>query len=168
MTWLIWGVIAAVAATVLRQLWAGIGPPWRWPALAARATRRRLSAPRRALGARWRRRRGITGPDPFELLQMQQRLGALADELRLLESEDADSVYWARAHRIHSRRCAYDQLLTRACALAGVPGPRTPVRAAPAGAAAREIAADVAGTGRLTEEERFRDEIELASRGWSW
>lgn len=87
---------------------------------------------------------------------MQRRLGALAQELQRLESEDADRHYWARAHRIHSRKTAYDQLLVEACKLAGVPG----VQIAPG--------TFPTPTGRRSDEERFRDEMELASRGWSW
>ncbi len=87
---------------------------------------------------------------------MQRRLGAIAEELQRLESQDADRQYWARAHRIHSRKAAYDQLLAEACKLAGVPGARTPAGTIPT------------PTGRRTDEERFRDEMELTSRGWSW
>lgn len=164
MAWLWWIALAAVVATVLQQLWASAGPPWRWPVLIYRALRRRLRSGGRGMRSkrhqmvmRWNRRRGkAPPPDPFEILQMQRRLGALAEELQRLESADADRQYWARAHRIHTRKAAYDQLLVEACKLAGVPGAQTLPGLIPT------------PMGRRSDEERFRDEMELASRGWSW
>ncbi len=156
MAWLVWIAVAAVVATLLQQLWAGAGPPWRWPLLICRALRRGGRAKVSRISTRWDRKRGRSAPDPFEILQMQHRLGALAQELQRLESEDADRKYWARAHRIHTRKAAYDQLLVEACKLAGVPGVQTAPGTIPA------------PMGRRSDEERFRDEIELTSRGWSW
>ena len=164
MAWLWWIALAAVVATVLQQLWAGAGPPWRWPARIYRALGRGLRSARRGarskrqhVATRLNRGRGKTPlPDPFEILHMQHRLGALAEELQRLESADADRQYWARAHRIHTRKAAYDQLLVEACRLAGVPGTQTLPGLIPT------------PTGRRSDEERFRDEMELASRGWSW
>lgn len=83
---------------------------------------------------------------------MQLRLGALATELRSLEAVNADRIFYARAHRIHTRLQAYDQLLAEACKLANVP---------------------IEGIDRESgsypsEDERFRAEIELAARGWHW
>jgi hypothetical protein len=162
MAWLVWCALAAVAASVLGQLWSGIGPPWRWPALAYRSLRRSLRSARRSasesIAERVRRHRRRSGADldPFTILNMQARLGALARELQRLEADDADRTYWARAHRIHTRRCAYDQLLVEACKLAGVPGQR------------ESGGSPASGITRRSEEERFRDEMELASRGWNW
>jgi hypothetical protein len=155
MAFVIWGALAAVVSTVLRQIWIGIGPPWRWPALACTALRRQWRERLRRWDARRKRKRGCPDPDPFEILDLQRRLGALAQELQRLESDGADDKYWARAHRIHTRKAAYDQLLIVSCRLAGVPG-------TPAGPA---IPTQL---GRRTDAERFRDEMELAARGWSW
>jgi len=102
------------------------------------------------------RRHADPGPDPFVTLHLQRRLALIAGELRTLESEDADLVYYARAHRIQTRRSAYDQLLTEACRLAGVPIQHPGHRLDPEGGLSR------------TEDERFAAEIELATRGWHW
>lgn len=83
-------------------------------------------------------------PNPFEVLRVQTRLGVIADEVRALER---DQTVYARAHHLEATQTAYDALLAEACVLAGVatePG------------------------GRHNEQERFREEVELASRGWSW
>lgn len=102
---------------------------------------------------RWalpRRRRRPPLPDPFEVLRVQMRLAALADEVRKLErSEDV----YAKVHHMRATEAAYDAMLFEACRLAGVPTQPQP--------------------GRLStlvqdRDERFREEVELASRGWSW
>jgi hypothetical protein len=170
MAWLVWCALAAVATSLLGQLWSGLGPPWRWPALTVRFGRRSLRSARLRIRSRWQAHRGLNPPDPFAVLEVQRRLGALAEELQRLEADDADRTYWARAHRIQTRRSAYDQLLAEACKLAGVPGPREP---GTAGSAADSATGPATGraTGSLarrSEEERFRDEMELASRGWTW
>lgn len=82
--------------------------------------------------------------DPFAALRVQERLGAVADHVRSLE---IDVHTFARAERIIASQLAYDQLLAEACQLAGVE-----VEQHPAGDPA----------------ERFREEVELASRGWTW
>lgn len=83
-------------------------------------------------------------PDPFAVLRVQTRLGALADEVRTLQD---DVQVYAKAHRLRATRAAYDDLLEEACRLAGVPvDPATP----------------------RGEGERMREEVELAARGWSW
>lgn len=89
-------------------------------------------------------------PDPFEVLRVQMRLAALADEVRALE-RSAD-VY-ARVHHLRATEAAYDALLDEACRLAGVPRAPGPTRLS-------TVAQD--------RDERFREEVELASRGWSW
>ncbi|MFZ5869220.1 MAG: hypothetical protein ACOYXW_01610 [Actinomycetota bacterium] len=94
-------------------------------------------------GARWLRH-GEPPPDPFEALRLQLRLGVVADQVRALE--ESPHVY-AKAHRLRATRAAYDDLLEEACLLAGVP--LDPQR-------------------RRGERERRREEVELASRGWSW
>ena len=82
--------------------------------------------------------------DPFTTLRVQARLGIVADHVRSLE---VDTHTFARAERIIASQLAYDQLLVEACQLAGVE-----VQPAAKGDAA----------------ERFREEVELASRGWAW
>ena len=82
--------------------------------------------------------------DPFQALRVQERLGAVADHVRALE---VDAHTFARAERIIASQLAYDQLLAEACKMAGVE-----VLVRPLGDA----------------QERFREEVELASRGWSW
>ncbi|HEY5516145.1 MAG TPA: hypothetical protein VIK12_08055, partial [Pengzhenrongella sp.] len=83
-------------------------------------------------------------PNPFEVLRVQTRLGVVADEVRMLELNE---TVFARAHHLEATQAAYDALLAEACGLAGVatePG------------------------GPNDELERFREEVELTSRGWSW
>jgi hypothetical protein len=78
------------------------------------------------------------------VLRVQARLSAVADEVRALEQ---DETVFARAHHLEATQAAYDALLAEACQLAGVttePG--------------------VPGD----EHERFREEVELTERGWSW
>ena len=82
------------------------------------------------------------GPDPFEALRIQSRLGVLARELQQLPMHEA-----AVAHRQAALRGAYDDLLAEACELAEVPAP-------------------VAGTDG--EARRRYEEQQLAERGWSW
>jgi len=82
--------------------------------------------------------------DPFDVLRVQTRLGAVADHVRGLEN---DKRCYARAERIIASQLAYDQLLAEACRMAGVE-----VRDAALGDA----------------QERFREEVELTSRGWAW
>lgn len=82
--------------------------------------------------------------DPFETLWVQERLTAVADHVRRLE---LDPRTFARAERIIASQLAYDQLLAQACHQAGVDVP-THAPGDPA--------------------ERFREEVELAERGWAW
>ncbi|WP_029290378.1 hypothetical protein [Cellulomonas sp. HZM] len=95
------------------------------------------------LAARLRRPRRPVA-DPFAALWVQSRLGAVADHVRELE---LDPQLYARAERIIASQLAYDQLLAQACELAGV---------------------DVEPAALGDPQERFREEVELASRGWSW
>jgi len=105
--------------------------------------RRRLQPLVDRLAARLRRRGG-PGPDPFDTLRLQTRLGELAGEIRRVEA--APRVY-ARAHRLVALQAAYDDLLDEACRLAGVPGESDLERG---------------------EQRRWLEEQELATRGWSW
>lgn len=96
------------------------------------------------------RRQQPPQPDPFEVLRVQMRLAVLADEVRALErSEDV----YARNHHLRATEAAYDAMLIQACHLAGVPTARTP---------------GASTTVTQSSEERFREEVELAARGWSW
>jgi len=90
------------------------------------------------------RRRPCVEADPFDTLWLQTRLGHLAGEIRRIET--TPRIY-ARAHRLKAAEAAYDDLLDEACRLAGVPGE-----------------ADL----ERSEEKRWLEERELASRGWSW
>jgi hypothetical protein len=105
--------------------------------------RRRLQPPAESL-ARRLRRRAVPEPDPFDTLRLQTRLGDLAGKIRRVEA--APHVY-AKAHRLMALEGAYDDLLDEACRLAGVPGHDDLER---------------------SEEKRWLEEQELASRGWSW
>lgn len=121
--------------------------------LVGRLVGRLADGPRRA----WRRRRPPPpppAPDPFEVLSLQLRLGLLADQLRVLEN---DPQVFARARRLMAVRAAYDALLAEACRMAGVEMDEDDEAPAPAGRG------DV-----WSDDERFREEMELASRGWSW
>jgi hypothetical protein len=89
--------------------------------------------------------------DPLVVLAIQVRLGALADHIRRLES---DEHIWARARKLEAAQAAYDALLDEACRLAGVRSHLPP--------------AETGALRRRTEPERFEDELELAQRGWSW
>ncbi len=82
-------------------------------------------------------------PDPFAALHVQMRLSELSRQISVLE---ADPYVFAKAHRLRATRAAYDDLLVEACRLAGV----------------------VVGEGPRSTEERWREELELSSRGWSW
>lgn len=118
-------------------------PPPRWRAAVGRCAA--------WLRGRWRALRPprVPPPDPFEVLRLQLRLGVLAEQIRALEN---DPAVWARARRLHAAWGAYDGLLRDACVLAGVEVADT-----------RPVLMPVRDDG-----ERFREEIELASRGWSW
>jgi hypothetical protein len=82
--------------------------------------------------------------DPFLVLRVQERLGVVADHVRSLE---LDPHTFARAERIIASQLAYDQLLAEACQLAGV---------------------EIQVVAKGDPAERFREEVELASRGWAW
>ncbi len=86
----------------------------------------------------------VRPPDPFVALRVQQRLGVVASHVQRLE---ADTTVIARAERIIASQLAYDYLLEEACSMAGV-----------------EIPPHAKGD----PVERFREEVELASRGWAW
>jgi hypothetical protein len=96
------------------------------------------------VAARCRRRRAVH--NPFDALQVQSRLGAVADEILRLEL-DHKGVY-AKAHRMRATQKAYDDLLAEACRMAGVEPADRETRGNP--------------------QERLREEMELAARGWSW
>jgi hypothetical protein len=96
------------------------------------------------LAARLRRGHRDAPPDPFDTYRVQDRLGIVA---RYVQGLEADKRAMARAERIIASQMAYDYLLEEACRLAGVDIPP-------------HAAGDPA--------ERFREEVELAGRGWAW
>ncbi len=95
------------------------------------------------------RRRAGAAPDPLTTLALQVRLSELAAELRRIE---ADPDVYARAHHYLAVQGAYDALLREACRLTGLPVADAPLRAG----------------FRTGDDERFREELELSARGWSW
>jgi hypothetical protein len=96
------------------------------------------------LAARLRHAHRDALPDPFDALRVQDRLGIVA---RYVQALEADKRAMARAERIIASQMAYDYLLEEACRLAGV-----------------EVPPHATGD----PAERFREEVELAGRGWAW
>ena len=99
----------------------------------------------RACAGLWQRirRRRDPSPDPFDALRVQTRLGALAHEIGVLESSGR---VFAKRHHLLALQAAYDDLLEEGCRLAGV----------------------TVGDGEPADSRRWREEQELAERGWSW
>ncbi|GGC02019.1 hypothetical protein [Cellulomonas carbonis] len=179
-------------------LGAIVGGLWRWVRRGAGRHRDREQsheASRRG-GVRPDRRgpgHHADAPDPFHVLELQMRLGFLADQVRTLET---DPTIWARGRRLMATRAAYDALLAEACTLAGVDldaatwpaaeaddEPVEPTVAVgdtvigpPTQRPGPEVADAALLAGLLHEEpglqrdemRRFRGEMELAARGWSW
>jgi hypothetical protein len=85
----------------------------------------------------------------LETLALQIRLTELSSELQQVEQ---DPNVFARAHHYFAVQGAYDALLRQACRLTGLAVAEDPVRAGD----------------RVNEAERFHNELELSSRGWSW
>ncbi|QGQ18131.1 hypothetical protein GC089_01175 [Cellulomonas sp. JZ18] len=138
MTWALLLLCAAAPTVLLWAVWSLI-PSAEEPPRWRTALAGRLER----LAARLRRERRVP-EDPFSTLRVQERLGVVANHVRRLEE---DQRTFARAERIIASQLAYDQLLAEACRMAGVE-----VRPAATGDPA----------------ERFREEVELASRGWTW
>lgn len=129
------GLGLAAMAWLLLLFWApGSGPVWR--------ARLRLADRLERLAGRLRHRRHRP-PDPFATIQLQHRLGVLAEQIRHLEE---DRHVYAKAHRLIAHRAAYDDLLDEAFRMAGLPLPEQ-------------------GRG---EARRLDAELELTGRGWSW
>jgi len=138
---MIWAllILGSVAPTVLLcALWTLIPSPDE-----PRRWRVVLAERLESWAGRLRRRRDVPY-DPFLTLRVQERLGAVADHVRRLEEDERT---FARAERIIASQLAYDQLLAEACGLAGV---------------------EVRPAARGDAHERFREEVELAERGWTW
>jgi len=144
MRWIPLIVLAAAVLWALRPLWRRLRSPSRTGPRGPDAPPEpgRPRRPRRIVTL-LHRRRG-TPPNPFEVLRIQTRLSAVADEVRALER---DETAFARAHHLEATQRAYDALLAEACVLAGVA---------------------THPTDPGDESERFREEVELTSRGWSW
>lgn len=96
-------------------------------------------------------------PDPFEALRIQTRLHVLAEEISRLHWDES---IFARAARLEASAAAYDDLLGRACCLAGVP---EEVVATPVTGYATPPPRRLAG-----RDLRAHRELQLAERGWSW
>ncbi|WP_454041665.1 hypothetical protein [Cellulosimicrobium sp. Marseille-Q8652] len=126
------------AACTLAAVW--------WVLLRALHPRPLPAAPR---PPRHHGRRRAAAPDPLVTLGLQVRLSELAAELRRIE---ADPEVYARAHHYLAVQGAYDALLREACRLTGLPVEDMPLQAG----------------FRAGDEERFREELELSARGWSW
>ena len=146
MTWALLAVMSVVPTLLLCAVWSLIPsddetPPWR-VALAQRleraAQRLRRHHPEQRL------HHHSDSCDPFLTLRVQERLGAVANHVQRLEADDRT---FARAERIIASQLAYDQLLAEACRMAGV---------------------EVRPAARGDAQERFREEVELAARGWTW
>ena len=103
-----------------------------------------LAARLEAVAERLRRPHRTVAPDPFDALRVQDRLGVVARHVQRLE-EDRRAM--ARAERIIASQLAYDDLLAEACRMAGV---------------------EVPPHAKGDPTERFREEVELAGRGWAW
>ena len=139
MAWLLM-VWCATACTVAAVWWV-LRAPRHVPT--DRTTRRARGERRGPL------RRRVPAPDPLTTLALQVRLSELAAEMRRIE---ADPDVYARAHHYLAVQGAYDALLREACRLTGLPVEDAPLRAG----------------FRTGDDERFREELELSARGWSW
>jgi hypothetical protein len=126
------------------QVGVVVGVAGAWAVLGAAAAVR--AAVRRSHRRRDLRRRTLEG-DPLETLVLQMRLGEVARELQALGASRGFAV----AHHTRAAQAAYDALLAEACRRAGLPV-STPLHA----------------DEQVTASERLREELELASRGWSW
>jgi hypothetical protein len=138
MTWLLVILTLCLPALVFGAVWT-LFPSVDEPPRWRTALAERLER----VAHRLRRERPVAY-DPFATLWVQERLGKVADHVRALER---DQHCYARAERIIASQLAYDQLLSEACTLAGV-----------------ELEEWAPGE----PAERFRREVELTSRGWSW
>lgn len=138
MTWALLLLTAVAPTVVLTAVWSLI------PSAEDRPRWRVALAERlERAAARLRRERPVT-EDPFQTLRVQERLGVVAAHVRRLEG---DERAFARAERIIASQLAYDQLLAEACRMAGV---------------------EVLPAAKGDPAERFREEVALAERGWTW
>ena len=138
MSWVMLATVFFLPALVFGAVWQLFPSPDEPP-----RWRTFLATRLERLAARLRRPRPPVF-DPFEVLRVQERLSVVADHVRSLE---LDPHSFARAERIIASQLAYDQLLAEACTLAGV---------------------EVQVVAKGDPAERFREEVELASRGWAW
>jgi hypothetical protein len=138
MSWLLLAAVFFIPALVFGAIWQLFPSPDEPPRWRTWLARRL-----ERIAARLRRPK-VPEYDPFLALRVQERLGVVADHVRSLE---LDLHTFARAERIIASQLAYDQLLAEACHLAGV---------------------EVQVVAKGDPAERFREEVELASRGWAW
>ncbi|GAA3800815.1 hypothetical protein [Cellulomonas soli] len=138
MVWVALCLTFLVPALVMMLFWSLFPTPDETP-----RWRTALAGRLDRLARRLRRERHVS-IDPFLALHVQERLGAVADHVQELER---DPHTWALAERVIASQLAYDQLLAEACRMAGV---------------------EVQPHAKGDPAERFREEVELASRGWAW
>ena len=139
MTWVLMLVVSAVLPALLFGMVLALFPGEEETPRWRAALARRLERWAQAV-----RREPPVTTDPFDALWVQDRLTKVADHVRRLEG---DTRGYARAERIIASQLAYDQLLAEACRMAGV---------------------EVRPHAKGDPAERFREEVELASRGWAW
>ena len=138
MTWALLAVMSVVPTLLLCAVWSVV------PSVDETPPWRVALAQRLEHVAQRLRRQHPEPHDPFLTLRVQERLGAVANHVQRLEADDRT---FARAERIIASQLAYDQLLAEACRMAGV---------------------EVRPAARGDAQERFREEVELAARGWTW
>lgn len=121
-----------------------------------------------------RQDRELAKVDPFQVLELESRLASAAERVRHV---DSDPTMMARAHHLRAALWAYDALLRDACALAGADvapddqSQRLDVSALQRALSAQDLPGHLSemSTQALGDPDaRFRRELELGARGWSW
>ncbi len=111
--------------------------------------------------------------DPFLVLELEHQLAVAAERIRRV---DADPTMFARAHHLRAALWAYDALLREACQLAGAEnerdaGPAVEVSTLQRALSAQDLPDEISEISTQTlgdPDARFRRELELGARGWSW
>lgn len=121
-----------------------------------------------------RRAEELAKVDPFRVLELESRLALAAERVRRI---DSDPTMMARAHHLRAALWAYDALLRDACELAGADDVtedlprRLGVSALQQALSAQDLPDQLSelSTQALGDPDaRFRRELELGARGWSW
>ena len=124
--------------------------------------------------ARGREEAALARVDPFDVLEMEQRLAAAAGRIRRVES---DATMMARAHHLRAALWAYDSLLREACDLFGADqvldgaAGAVEVTSLQRALSAQDLPDQVAASSTQVlgdADVRLRRELELGARGWSW